>query len=76
MAVAAPPIFEKITVAINTRTEIENKDQIDIKHSSEKRGLCLMKGASETLQNLPYIYHKKTHVVFFVFHFVLLYIFP
>ena len=26
MAVAAPPIFEKITVAINTRTEIENKD--------------------------------------------------
>ena len=44
-------------------------------HSSEIRGLCLMKWPSETIQNLPYFMHKKTHVVFFVFHFVQLYIF-
>ena len=31
--------------------------------------------SSETLQNLLYFMHKKTHVVFFVFHFVQLYIF-
>ena len=30
---------------------------------------------SKTLQNLLYFYNKKTHVVFFVFHFEQLYIF-
>ena len=44
-------------------------------HSSEIRGLCLTKCSSETLQNLLYFMYKKTHVVFFVFHFVRLYIF-
>ena len=44
-------------------------------HSSEKRGLRSTKCSSETLQNLLYFMYKKTHVVFFVFHFVQLYIF-
>ena len=35
-------------------------------HSSEIRGLCLMKCSSETLQNLTYIWNTKTHVVFFI----------
>ena len=45
-------------------------------NSSEIRGLCLRKCSIETLQNLPYFWKKKTHVVFFIFHFVLLYFFP
>ena len=46
-------------------------------HSSEiGGGLCLMKWSNKILQNLPYCYHKKTHIVFFVFHFVQLYFFP
>ena len=44
-------------------------------HSSEIRGLRSTKCSSETLQNLLYFMDKKTHVVFFVFHFVQLYIF-
>ena len=40
-------------------------------HSSEIRGLCLMKCSSQMLPNLPYFWNTKTHVVFFVFHFVL-----
>ena len=39
-------------------------------HSSEIRGLRSTKCSSETLQNLLYFIYKKTHVVFFVFHFV------
>ena len=35
-------------------------------HSSEIRGLCLMKCSSETLQNLPYFWNMKTHVDFFI----------
>ena len=42
-------------------------------HSSEIRSVCLMKCASKTLQNLPFFLNKKTHIVFFVLHFVLLY---
>ena len=34
-----------------------------------------MKCSRETLQNLLYFMYKKTHVVFFVFHFMQLYIF-
>ena len=44
-------------------------------HSSEIRGLCSTKCSSKTLQNLLYFMYKKTHVVFFVVHFVQLYIF-
>ena len=34
-------------------------------HSSEKRGLCLMKSSSKMLQNLPYIIYMKTQSYFF-----------
>ena len=43
-------------------------------HSSEIRGLCLMKCPSETLQNLPYFIYTKTKNC--IFHFVLLYFSP
>ena len=33
------------------------------KHSSEIRGLCFMKCASKTLQNLPYFWNNKTQVI-------------
>ena len=33
-------------------------------HSSEVRGLCLMKCSTETLENLPYFWNTKTHIVF------------
>ena len=46
-----------------------------IRHSSEIRDLRSAKCSSETLQNLLYFMYKKTHVVFFVFIFVQLYIF-
>ena len=35
-----------------------------------------MKCSSEMLQNLLYFMYKKTRVVFFIFHFVELYILP
>ena len=44
-------------------------------HSSEIRGLCLMKWPSKMLQNLPYFWNTPSHVTFFVFHFMLLYFF-
>ena len=44
-------------------------------HSSEIRGLRSTKCSSKTLQNLLYFMYKKTREVFFVFHFVQLYIF-
>ena len=47
----------------------------ETKHSSEIRGLRSTKCSSETLQNLLYFMYKKTHVVFFIFHFVQFYIF-
>ena len=38
-------------------------------HSSEIRGLCLMKWPGETLQNLPYLINMKTQSLFrFSFH--------
>ena len=56
--------------------EFEKSDNsINVDHSSEIRGLRSTKCSSETLQNLLYFIYKKTHVVFFVFHFVQLYIF-
>ena len=45
-------------------------------HSSEIEGLCLMKCSRETLQNLTYFWNTKTHIVYFVFHFTLLYFSP
>ena len=46
----------------------------EISHSSEIRGLRSTYCYRETLQNLPYFCKKKSHVEFFVFHFVQLYI--
>ena len=46
-----------------------------VQHSSEIKGLCLMKCSSETFQNLPYFWNKKTQTVFFfIFHFEQLWI--
>ena len=36
-------------------------------HTSEKRGLHSTFCSGETLQNLPYLWKKKTHIVFFSF---------
>ena len=44
-------------------------------HSSEIRGLCLMKCPSETLQNYI-LYIRKSKVAFSIFHFVVLYFSP
>ena len=47
------------------------------KHSSEIRGLCLMKCSCETLQNLPYFWNTKTTLSFFHLQFhAYLIIFP
>ena len=58
----------------NSSLSTENLS-MPLAHSSEIRGLYSTKCSSETLQNLLYFMYKKTHVVFFVFHFVQLYIF-
>ena len=34
-------------------------------HSSQFEGLCSTKRSSKTVQNLPYFWHDKTHIVFF-----------
>ena len=52
------------------------------RHSSQFQSLCSMKISCKTLQNLPYfilgvkVRNMKIHLVFFNFHFVLLYFFP
>ena len=38
-------------------------------HSSEIRGLCLMKCSSEMLQNFSHFWNTKTNIVFFRFSF-------
>ena len=45
-------------------------------HSLEKIGLCSMKMSNQMLQNLLCSWKKKTHVVFFIFHFEQLYFSP
>ena len=45
-------------------------------HCAIFRGKNPHTGKVLNIQNLPYFWNKKTHVVFFVFHFVLLYFFP
>ena len=44
--------------------------------SLESSQKCRKEAESEMLENLLYFMYKKTHVVFFVFHFVQLYFFP
>ena len=41
-------------------------------HSSKIRGLSSMKCSSKMLWNLSYSMYKKTHIVFVVFHFILM----
>ena len=68
--------MKEFTLLYGISLKCENIDDY-IYHSSEIRGLRSTKCFSETLQNLLYfMYYKKTHVVFFVFHFVQLYFFP
>ena len=69
--------YSKFSPPLSGRTARwkKNNNYILRTHSSEIRGLRSTKCSSETLQNLLYFMHKKTHVVFFVFHFVQLYIF-
>ena len=55
--------------------ESDEEGEENIQHSSEIRGLRSTKCSSKTLPNLLYFMYKKTHVVFFVFHIVQLYIF-
>ena len=62
--------------ALRVWSEKKNTLCDSVCHSSEIRSLCLIKCSSKTLQNLLYFWNMKTHVVFFVFHFVLLYFFP
>ena len=39
-------------------------------HSSEIRGLCLMKWPSKCLNNLPYFWNMNIHIFYFVLYFV------
>ena len=55
--------------------KVHTQDILTYSNSSEIRGLHSTKCSSETLQNLLYFMYKKTHVVYFVFHFVQLYTF-
>ena len=55
--------------------DLELESQEVASHSSQFEGLCSTKSSSKMLQNLPYFWHKKTHIVLFIFHFVLLYFF-
>ena len=57
--------------------DCNNKQVLPI-HSSEIRGLCLMKSPREMLQNLLYLVYKKTQGCFFrfSFHVMLLYFLP
>ena len=73
-------IFQKLHTSTNLglvkcRRVADYRARALAAHSSEIRGLRSTKCSSETLQNLLYFMYKKTHVVFFVFHFVQLYIF-
>ena len=55
----SPPHFEIENVSRQERQKEEG-------HSSEIRGLCLMKLSNEMLQNLPYFWNMKTQVVSFI----------
>ena len=45
-------------------------------HTSKKRGLRSTFWLPKMLQNLPYLWKKKTHVVFFLFHLEQLWVLP
>ena len=70
-------IFTPVNVCVSLVMVMYGKttSQLFYSNPSEIRGLRSTKCSSETLQNLLYFMYKKTHVVFFFFHFVQLYIF-
>ena len=45
-------------------------------HTSKKRGLRSIFWPPKMLQHLPYLWKKKTHIVFFVFHLEQLWVLP
>ena len=59
---------DKIILACNRAHDLKifKKYHVAHVHSSEIRGLCLMKCSSEMLQNLPYFWHTKSHIFFLV----------
>ena len=65
-------MFKRSTFIITyfTFMEIYDNETLYV-HSSEIRGLCLMKWPREMLQNLSYFWNTKTHVVFFVTNFAM-----
>ena len=59
---------------INTASRMQSSSEGELYlHSSQFEGLCSTKSSSKMLQNLPYFWNTKNHIVFFIFHFVLLY---
>ena len=67
--------FDKVTNRCPEMLEKRSWNYHVITHSSEIRCLRSTKCSSKTPQNLLYFMYRKTHVVFFVFHFKQLYIF-
>ena len=61
---------------LNRRKKLDYVFEFTDMFLSQFEGLCSMKSSSETLQNLPYFYHMKTHVVFFPFSFRATLFFP
>ena len=45
-------------------------------HCAIFRGKNPHEGKVLNIQNLPYLWNMKTHVVFFIFHFVQIFVFP
>ena len=61
---------KEVTIRINQKFSLSRSTVLVVEvdktiHSSEIRGLCLMKLSSETLQNFPYFWNKKTQIVVF-----------
>ena len=61
-------MHEEVVSSTTTISMLRNNACIG--HSSKIGGLRSTKFSSKTLQNLLYFMYKKTHVVFFVFHFM------
>ena len=69
-ALAAIKLYEEnmtlhsgYSLLIQNEGSTENDEVVSI-HSSEKRGLCLMKCPGKMLQNLSYFWKMKTYVFF------------
>ena len=51
-------------------------EELEKDHTSKKRGLRSTFWPPKMILNLPYLWKKKTHVVFFVFHLEQLWVLP